>query len=99
MKMKRKPRPKNTNKPYKIKPINSWFFWNTCEICGLEFRREPGWKITGRWFTKKRQGLNGNTLNVECHAIAKFYFCANCLKTIEPDEVEVYWINNYERNL
>jgi len=30
-----------------IKKHKSFFFWQTCQKCQKEFRREPGWRIDG----------------------------------------------------
>ena len=34
---------------YKIRKIFNLFFWDQCEICKHDFRREFGWEVTHRW--------------------------------------------------
>ena len=51
----------------KIYPI---FTWLTCEICGKEFRREPGWE-TGWWETRARPH----------YRMGPDHICSSCIKT------------------
>ena len=61
--MKREPTPKWIKA---IKEIYPLFSWKQCESCGLEFRREKGWR-TIKEISNKR--------------IADIYLCAKCTPT------------------
>lgn len=71
--MKRQP-----HNPWATKAIKP-FFWKTCAVCNLEFRREPGWLIL-------LPGAN--------HAVFEKFVCVECAPTLEDaNKVRERWAN------
>ena len=54
---------RDPKKPYTIKGIYPLLFWHKCDICGVEFKREFGWKI--KYSTTSR---------IICYECARFHF-------------------------
>jgi hypothetical protein len=91
--MKRNPPKPIYKQPWETIEIKPWS-WKLCSACRQEFRRENGWRVSRRYFSRLLE--NGHIEeNFGSSVEHIFYFCARCLKTEKA--VNDYFAKNYEK--
>lgn len=90
--MKRKPAETHPLSPYRIFTIWQVFYWKQCCVCGMEFRREPGFCVSIQYRHKRQQGIriDGST------ETADYCYCGTCCPTAAEAESFFLTQHGYE---